>query len=125
MTENEINLWSEQKEGIRQFLQDHNEGKNREIGLLKNHVDIMQRELENSRKLSEANITNVINSVELQLNLFKERELFTVSQLLELEDKFTNFREEKERTISILKEEISDLKGHNILLSKIKIDQIK
>jgi len=96
--------------------------KNKEIALLKNQSEILQKELDTSRKINEANLQNVIQSIENQLGLFKERELFTVSQLLELEEKFSTFREEKERMLSLLKEEVQDIKGHNLLLSKIKSD---
>lgn len=76
--------------------------------------------MDNNRKLTDDNIQNVIKSVEFQLNLFKERESFSVNQLLQLEERFGAFREEKERTITLLKEELEDIKGHNLLLSKLK-----
>ena len=44
----------------------------------------MQNEHENSRKSNEANLKKILESVESQLNLFKERELFTITQLLDL-----------------------------------------
>ena len=48
----------------------------------------MQNELENSIKSNEANLKKILESVESRLNLFEERELFTVCQLLDLEEKF-------------------------------------
>ena len=115
-----MRLWNEQREHFKNLLQEHSETKNKEISLLTYQAEILQKELESSRNLNEANLQNVINSIEKQLSLFKERELFTVSQLLELEDKFNVHRDEKERMISLLKEEITEIKGHNSLLSKLK-----
>jgi hypothetical protein len=117
-----MEMWNEQREYLKKVLTDHSEAKNKEVLTLKNQIDVMQKELEHSRRLNEANLQNVINSIETQLNLFKERELFTVSQLLELEEKFTIYREEKERITTLLKEEVQDIKGHNLLLSKMKSD---
>ncbi len=57
------------------------------------------------------------------MTLLKQRESFTVSQLLEVEEKFAVYRKEKERMISLLREEISEIKGHNLLLSKIKSEK--
>jgi hypothetical protein len=105
-------------------LVDHSEAKNKEINSLKAQQEILQKELDNSRRLNEANLQNVINSIETQLNLFKERELFTVGQLLEIEQRFISFREEKERTISLLKEEIQEIKSHNLMLARIKSDRL-
>jgi hypothetical protein len=115
-------MWNEHREYLKNLLQEHTDTKNKEISLLRSQADILQKELESSRSLNEANLQNVINSIEKQLGLFKERELFTVSQLLELEEKFNVYRDEKERMLSLLKEEIQEIKGHNTLLSKIKSD---
>ena len=84
----------------------------------------MQNELENSIKSNEANLKKILESVESQLNLFEERELFTVCQLLDLEEKFGAYRHEKGKTITLLKDEIEQLKGYNLLLSKINTDKI-
>jgi hypothetical protein len=54
------------------------------------------------------------------LNLFKERELFTVAQLYDVEERFKGSKEEKDRIIALLKDEIEEIKGHNLLLSKLK-----
>lgn len=115
-------LWNEQREHLKDVIFEHNETKNKEIALLKNHIEILQKELEGNRKLNEANLQNVINSVEGQMSIFKERELFTVSQLLDIEEKFNCYREEKERLLSLLKDEIQDIKSHNLLLSKLKTE---
>jgi hypothetical protein len=115
--------WNEQKELIKKILNEHSEVKNKEVTFLKNQIDLMQNELENSRKSNEANLKKVLESVESQLNLFKERELFTVSQLLDLEEKFVAYKNEREKTITLLKDEIEQLKGYNVLLSKINSDK--
>ncbi len=116
-------LWNEQREFIKTLFSEHLETKNKEIGLLKNQIEILQKEFECSRKLNESNLQNVLKSIEGQMSLLKERELFTVSQLLEVEEKFAGYRKEKERMILLLKEEIAEVKGHNMLLSKIKSDK--
>lgn len=95
----------------------------KEINTLKNHIEVLQKELEYTRKLNEANISHVVNSVESQMELFKERELFTVNQFMSLEDKFKHYRHEKERTITLMKEEIKNIKGHNLLLTRVKLDK--
>jgi len=116
-------FWNEQKELIKKILNEHSEVKNKEVSFLKNQIELMQNELENSRKSNEANLKKILESVDAQLNLFKERELFTVSQLLDLEEKFGSYRNEKEKNISLLKDEIEQLKGYNLLLSKINTDK--
>ena len=124
LTENEMLFWNEQKELIKKILNEHSEVKNKEVSFLKNQLELMQNEHENSRKSNEANLKKILESVESQLNLFKERELFTVSQLLDLEEKFGAYRNEKGKTITLLKDEIEQLKGYNLLLSKINTDKI-
>ena len=52
----------------------------------------------------------------------KDRELFTVSQLTELEDRYKNLRQEKDRITHLLKEENEDLKNQNRVLSKLKLE---
>lgn len=67
-------------------------------------------------------IDNVLKSVESQLVLVKDRELFTVSQLTELEERYMNLKQEKERITHLLKEENEDLKNQNRVLSKLKLE---
>jgi hypothetical protein len=90
---------------------------------LKNQIELLHKEFESSRKVNESNLQNVLKSIESQMTLLKQRESFTVSQLLEVEEKFVVYRKEKERMISLLKEEIGEIKGHNLLLSKIKTEK--
>lgn len=52
----------------------------------------------------------------------KDRELFTVSQLVELEERFNALKDEKERITQLLKEENEDLKTQNRVLSKLRGD---
>jgi aspartate/tyrosine/aromatic aminotransferase len=117
-----MNMWNEHRDYLKSLLHEHTETKNKEIALLRAQTEILQKELEGSRSLNEANLQNVITSIEKQLGLFKERELFTVAQLLELEEKFNIYKEEKERMILLLKEEINEVKGHNSLIGKLKAD---
>jgi hypothetical protein len=58
-------------------------------------------------------------SVDEQLKQFKERELFTVGQLMEMENRFKIYKADKERTINLMKEEFQQLKSHNMILSKV------
>lgn len=90
--------------------------------MLKNHVEICQKELNNTKENYQRDIDNVLKSVESQLILVKDRELFTVSQLVELEDRYNNLKQEKERMTSLLKDELEDLKGQNRVLSKLKTE---
>ena len=98
------------------------ESKDKEISLLKNHVEIIQKELNNAKENYQRDIDNVLKSVESQLGLVKDRELFTVSQLVELEDRYNNLKQEKERLTSLLKDELEDLKGQNRVLTKLKTE---
>jgi len=67
---------------------------------------------------------NLIKSNDTQISLIKERENFTTKQLLELEQKMKNFREEKEKLISLLKSEIEELRANNVLISKLRNDKL-
>ena len=87
---------------------------------MKNHVEIVQKELNNTKENYQKDIDNVLKSVEQQLGLIKERELFTVSQLNELEERFNNLKAEKERIVQLLKDENEDLKNQNRVISKLK-----
>lgn len=118
-----MKLWNEQKEYFRTVFHEMTEAKNKEIAMLKTQLEILQKELEASRKTTETNLENVLKSIETQMSLLKERESFTVNQLLDVEEKFNIYRKEKERMITLLKEEIGEIKGHNLLLSKIKSDR--
>jgi hypothetical protein len=119
-----MDLWDDQREHISKILNEHNDSKAKELQLLRNQLEIVQKELDSSRKLNEAHLNNVIQSIDNQMNLFKERELFTVSQLLQLEEKFATFKEEKERLISLLRDEVLEIKGHNLLLSKLRGEKL-
>ena len=58
----------------------------------------MQTELDFSRRSYDEAMDSLIKSNETQIALIKERENFTTKQLLEMEHKMKNFREEKEKT---------------------------
>jgi hypothetical protein len=54
--------------------------------------------------LHESLLKESLNSIDTQLKQFKERELFTVGQFLEMENKFKILKADKERTINLMKE---------------------
>lgn len=124
MTESELILWAEQKESIKVFLQEHMTAKDKEISTLKLSSETMQTELDFSKKSYDEAMDSLIKSNELQIQLIKERENFTTKQLLELEQKMKNFREEKEKLISLLKSEIEELRANNVLISKLRNDKL-
>lgn len=124
LTENELILWAEQKECIKVFLSEHMIAKDKEIAILKNSNETMQTELDFSRKGYDEAIDNLIKSNETQIALIKERENFTTKQLLEMEQKMKNFREEKENLINLLKTEIEELRANNVLISKLRNDKL-
>jgi hypothetical protein len=97
--------------------------KDKEIAILKNSNETMQTELDFSRKGYDEAIDNLIKSNETQIALIKERENFTTKQLLEMEQKMKNFREEKENLINLLKTEIEELRANNVLISKLRNDK--
>lgn len=98
--------------------------KDKEISTLKLSSDTMQTELDFSKKSYDEAMDSLIKSNELQIQLIKERENFTTKQLLELEQKMKNFREEKEKLISLLKSEIEELRANNVLISKLRNDKL-
>lgn len=122
MCQKEQKSWTEQKELLNNLVITQFESKDKEISLLKNHVEILQKELNNTKENYQKDIDNVLKSVETQLGLIKDRELFTVSQLTELEDRYKNLRQEKDRITHLLKEENEDLKNQNRVLSKLKLE---
>lgn len=124
MTENEIVVWQEQRESIKVFLQEHMTAKDKEVAILKLSNDTMQTELDFSKRSYDEAMDNLIRSNETQIALIKERENFTTKQLLELEQKMKNFREEKEKIISLLKSEIEELRANNVLISKLRNDKL-
>lgn len=117
-------LWAEQKESIKVFLQEHMTAKDKEISILKLSNDTMQTELDFSKKSYDEAMDSLIKSNELQIQLIKERENFTTKQLLELEQKMKNFREEKEKLITLLKSEIEELRANNVLIGKLRNDKL-
>lgn len=84
----------------------------------------MQTELDFSRRSYDEAMDSLIKSNETQIALIKERENFTTKQLLEMEHKMKNFREEKEKLISLLKSEIEELRANNVLISKLRNDKL-
>ena len=60
-----------------------------------------------------------LSSIDEQIQQLKEREALTVGQLLEMENKYNILKADKERAISLMKEEIQQLKNHNLILSKV------
>lgn len=98
--------------------------KDKEISILKLSNDTMQTELDFSKKSYDEAMDSLIKSNELQIQLIKERENFTTKQLLELEQKMKNFREEKEKLITLLKSEIEELRANNVLIGKLRNDKL-
>jgi hypothetical protein len=84
----------------------------------------MQTELDFSKRSYDEAMDSLIRSNETQIALIKERENFTTKQLLEMEHKMKNFREEKEKLISLLKSEIEELRANNVLISKLRNDKL-
>ena len=84
----------------------------------------MQTELDFSRRSYDEAMDSLIKSNETQIALIKERENFTTKQLLELEQKMKNFREEKEKLITLLKSEIEELRANNVLIGKLRNDKL-
>lgn len=109
----------EQKEQIKMFLNQHNETKNKEIITLKNQVQILQKEIEETNKSNDKNISNILASVESQIAILKDREIFNLKQMQSTEEKFRSFKDEKERVVSLLRDENKNLKKNNEALSKI------
>lgn len=98
--------------------------KDKEIAILKLSNETMQAEVDFSKRSYDEAMDSLITSNETQVALIKERENFTTKQLLELEQKMKNFREEKEKLISLLKSEIEELRANNVLISKLRNDKL-
>ncbi len=105
-------------------MQEHINSKDKEIAILKASNETMQTELDFSRRSYDEAMDSLIKSNETQIALIKERENFTTKQLLEMEHKMKNFREEKEKLISLLKSEIEELRANNVLISKLRNDKL-
>jgi hypothetical protein len=101
-------------------LVDHSEAKNKEVNMLKNHVEVLQKEIDFNKKINDTNIKQIMASMEEQIKLYKERELFTLSQFTSMEDTFNHYKHEKGRIINLLREEVKDLKLQNTVLTKGK-----
>jgi hypothetical protein len=112
-------LWNEHKEYIQIYLNQHNNAKDYEIEILKESIKSLDNEIDNFKNLHESLLKESMLSIDDQLKQFKERELFTVGQLLEMENKFKVLKADKERTINLMKEEIQQIKNHNLILSKV------
>lgn len=108
----------EQKDQIKMFLNQHNDTKNKEIVTLKNQVQILQKEIEETKKSKDKNLENILASVESQIALLRDREVFNLKQMQNTEEKFKAFKDEKERVVSLLRDEIKNLKRNNEVLSK-------
>jgi hypothetical protein len=120
MFEAEQKLWNEYKEFIGNYLTQHKVIREKEVNMLKNTIGLTQKEMDNCKKANETLIKEAKKSMESQLSLFKEREMFTVNQLLEMENRCSILKEEKERTIALLREEMQEIKNHNSILSKMQ-----
>jgi hypothetical protein len=60
-----------------------------------------------------------MSSIDEQIQQLKEREQFTVGQLLEMENRYNIIKADKERVVCLMREEIQQLKNHNLILSKV------
>lgn len=85
---------------------------------MKNQVQILQKEIEETKKFNDKNIANILASVESQIAILKDREIFNLKQMQSTEEKFKSLKEDKERIISLLRDEIKNLKKSNESLSK-------
>lgn len=95
----------------------HLDAKEKQLDLLKGHVEIIQKELNNAKESYLTEIVNIKKSCDEQINLIKDREMFTVEQLREVEDRYSNLKSEKEAIVNLLKEEIDELKNQNRLMN--------
>lgn len=108
----------EQKEQLKLFLNQHNDTKNKEIITLKSQVQILQKEIDDIKKSNDINLSNILASVESQIAILRDREIFNLRQMQSTEEKLKAFKDEKERIISLLRDEIKNLKKNNEALSK-------
>jgi len=99
-------------------LDHQNNTKNREIYILKNQIQILQKDIDYNRNTKDKNLANILNSVESQIAIFRDREFFNLKQMQNSEENFKAFKIEKEMIISLLREEIKNLKKNNQDLSK-------
>jgi len=118
LTEAETIGWIDQKEQIKIFLNQHSDTKNKEITNLKNQVQILQKEIEETKKSNEKNVAHMLSSVESQIAILRDREIFNLKQMQNTEEKLRAFKEEKQRVINLLRDEIKNLKKNNDILSK-------
>ena len=86
---------------------------------MKNQINLLQKEVEEIKKSNEKNVTNILMSCETQINMLKDREVFNLKQMNNTEEKFRSYKEEKDRTITLHKEEIKNLKRNFQVLNKV------
>ena len=111
--------WNEQKEQIKLFLGQHLDTKNKDVVNLKNQINLLQKEIEEIRKSNEKNVSNILICCETQINMLKDREVFNLKQMNNTEEKFKSYKEEKDRTIILLRDEIKNLKKNFQVLNKV------
>jgi len=89
---------------------------------MKNEIDELKKENKNLKEIYSNNLENIKISMDKQLDVIRDREQFSVSQLMELEEKFNNLRLEKDRITMLLKEELDEIKSQNIVLSRFNAE---
>ena len=113
-------IWAKQKEVIDNFLKNHDDFSTSQIGPLQKEIQILEKELITVKEENKKQIEAALVSIKNQITLLKDREEITIKQYDALQNMFENYKDEKERTIKILKAELQNLKDCNILLEKNK-----
>jgi hypothetical protein len=118
LLENEKKCWNEQTEEINTIIKDQGMLKDKQIEMFQKEIEELEHEVNYAKEHKDVQLDNIIQQMNVQMKLIKDREEFTVNQLDLLQKQFDMYKDEKERVIKVLKMENEQLKNFNNLLNK-------
>ena len=118
LLENEKKCWNDQTEEINAIIKDQSMLKDKQIEMFQKEIEELEHEVNYAKEHKDVQLDNIIQQMNVQMKLIKDREEFTVNQLDLLQKQFDMYKDEKERVIKVLKMENEQLKNFNNLLNK-------
>lgn len=123
LVEEEQQSWSKNKEEMSTIITQHIPVQDKQIEAFKAQRIQLDSELCQCKQTKDKQLDNVIQQINAQMKLIKDREEFTVNQLELLQEQFDTYKDEKERVIKVLKMENEQLSNFNTLLNKKNTEQ--
>ena len=118
LLESEKKCWKEQTEEINAIIKDQGKLKDKQIEMFQKETEELEHEIHCAKENKDVQLDTIIQQMNVQMKLIKDREEFTVNQLDLLQKQFDMYKDEKERVIKVLKMENEQLKNFNNLLNK-------